>query len=282
VVSISLMSPREILAILLPHLITAARYSRAVQRSVRSLPNKDEDIFKGALSDADISIQTMLEVILLAHVPDVRFYGEEAEKSLNSQYFQEQSLYEILLDPIDGTRFFLDGHTNYQVVCSITDGNRFEAALALFPHRNQYIGAYRGLGAFTGSFDIPSLEEVKPYRIRSSDDRVLLGTNAQITLPDDIRWLDLHQTYLSEAWSPNIGDFLWGDLGAVASRGCLHIDWGALAFIAQEAGAEVSSWDGSPLPLLAECVNRAYPHCLIAATPQLHSRLLSHLSQKVR
>ncbi|MEM1239921.1 MAG: inositol monophosphatase family protein, partial [Cyanobacteria bacterium P01_H01_bin.26] len=107
-------TPREILAALLPNLKVAAGYAQKIQASIVAQPDKFEsdNFFATALTDADLSIQTFMEVTLLSLFPDIRFYGEEFEQTYNTKYFRSiefgpQDDYLVTLDPIDGTRFYM-------------------------------------------------------------------------------------------------------------------------------------------------------------------------------
>ncbi|HEY9858651.1 MAG TPA: inositol monophosphatase family protein [Candidatus Obscuribacterales bacterium] len=138
-------SPRLFLETLFPYLKVAAAYACQIQAKIVAHPAKDasDDFFAAALSDADLSIQTLVEVALLGTFPNIRFYGEEYEQSYNTQYFRSIELgpqddYLVTLDPIDGTQFYLDGHSNYQIILSILNRDEFEAAIALSPAQNTY------------------------------------------------------------------------------------------------------------------------------------------------
>ncbi len=118
-------SPHEILQTLLPHLRVAAGYAQQIQTKITSLPAKDggDNILSAALTDADLSIQTLVEVALLGTYPEMAFYGEEYEQSRNTKYFSATELgkndYLVTLDPIDGTKYYLDGFDNYQIISSM-------------------------------------------------------------------------------------------------------------------------------------------------------------------
>ncbi|WP_281062893.1 inositol monophosphatase family protein, partial [Limnoraphis robusta] len=143
-------TPRQILETLLPYLRVAAGYARQLQPLIRALPAKDGDnFFAEALTDADLSIQTLVEVALLGTFPNIRFYGEEHELSGNTKYFRsielgEKGDYLVTLDPIDGTKFYLDGHNNYQIILTVLNSDEFEAVLAISPTLNTYYYALRG------------------------------------------------------------------------------------------------------------------------------------------
>ncbi|MGB3638181.1 MAG: inositol monophosphatase family protein, partial [Rivularia sp. (in: cyanobacteria)] len=126
-------SPRIILETLLPHLKAAAGYARFLQPKIAALPDKDggESFFSAALTEADLAIQNFVEVALLGNFPNIRFYGEEYKSSPNTKYFRavdfgEKDDYLVTLDPIDGTKFYIDGHSNYQIILSILNTDDYE------------------------------------------------------------------------------------------------------------------------------------------------------------
>lgn len=143
-------TPRQILEVLLPPLRLAAGYSRQIQSKIAAQPAKDgPSKFAAALTDADLSIQTFVEVALLGSFPDIRFYGEEFEQSYNTKYFRAIDLgpagdYLVTLDPIDGTLFYMDGFPNYQIIMTVLNADGFEAVLAMSPVEGCYYSAFRG------------------------------------------------------------------------------------------------------------------------------------------
>ncbi|MDZ7952854.1 inositol monophosphatase family protein [Nostoc sp. DedQUE09] len=165
---------RLILETLLPHLKVAAAYAHFLQPKIAALPAKEQgnNFFSAALTDADVAIQNLVEVVLLGTFPDIRFYGEEYESSNNTKYFRATELgsegdYLVTLDPIDGTKFYMDGHSNYQIILSILNADDFEAVIAISPAQNIYFYALRGEGAFKGTLDI-NLEACAPLDITST------------------------------------------------------------------------------------------------------------------
>ncbi len=172
---------RLILETLLPHLKVAAAYANFLQPKIAALPAKEQgkNFFTAALTDADVAIQNLVEVVLLGTFPEIRFYGEEYESSNNTKYFRATELglegdYLVTLDPIDGTKFYMDGHSNYQIILSILNTDDFEAVLAISPAQNTYYYALRGQGAFQGTLEM-DLDTCKPLRVTSSKPHVLLG-----------------------------------------------------------------------------------------------------------
>ncbi|MCU0527160.1 MAG: inositol monophosphatase family protein, partial [Elainella sp. Prado103] len=254
-------SPRSILDALFPHLRVAAAYARQIQSRIVAHPEKDADNFFGAaLSDADLSIQTLVEVALLGLFPNIRFYGEEYEKTYNTKYFRSIELgepddYLVTLDPIDGTQFYLDGHPNYQIILAILNHDEYEAVLAITPALNTYYYALRGQGCWQGSLEA-GFEAATPLQLVSMDVQspvVLLGWGMgaiATALPRIYRVFDVAIDYSKTVQIPNVNGMLTGQLNGAVIRAGKFIDGAALAFLAQEAGCIVTTHTGESLPPL--------------------------------
>ena len=277
------LTPRLILATLLPHLKVAGAYAQQVQAKIAALPAKEQsdNFFAAALTDADLSVQTFVEVALLAMFPQVRFYGEEYQKSYNTKYFRAIDLgpegdYLITLDPIDGTQYYLDGHSNYQIILSILDADDFAAVIALSPAQGVYYYALRGEGAFSGGLE-DNLEGCRPLQVRQPKNSVFLGWQVgQLAekLKQHYTVIDIKTSYSKEVQIPNLNGVLSGDLtGAVLSKG-QFIDGAALAFLAREAGYLVTTLEGSPLPPLHTCTDYRLPGLIVASSMLVQQHLL--------
>ena len=275
-------SPRKIIETLLPHLRVAAGYARQIQDRIKSLPAKSaENILSAALTDADLSIQTLVEVALLGTYPDLAFHGEEYEQSRNTKYFSSTKLdaegYLITLDPIDGTKYYLDGFDNYQIILSILSANTYEAAIAISPARHCYYYAIKNQGVYRGSLE-QDLDDCTLLEITNPHPAILLGwgmAHLKPALQDNYRVIDLENCYSSSYQFPNYNGIFSGDLiGWITKRG-KFIDSAALAFMARENGCIVTGFDGLPLPPLHSCKNFSYDGAIVANSCQLHRDLLT-------
>ncbi|MEO0928373.1 MAG: inositol monophosphatase family protein [Cyanobacteria bacterium J06643_13] len=276
-------SPREILEVLLPHLRVAAGYAQQIQARIASLPAKSagDNILSAALTDADLSIQTLVEVALLGTYPNLAFYGEEYAQSRNTKYFASTELssdnYLITLDPIDGTKYYLDGFDNYQIILGILNANSYEAAIAVSPAQNCYYYAIQNQGLYWGNLK-QDLADCQPLKIVNPRPAILLGwgmAHLKPALQDKYQVIDIENCYSSTIKFPNYNGIFSGDLiGWVTKRG-KFIDSAALAFMAQENGCLVTGLDGSILPPLHTCKNYSYAGAIVASTPELHQDLLA-------
>ncbi|MFN6483195.1 MULTISPECIES: inositol monophosphatase family protein [unclassified Nostoc] len=274
---------RLILETLLPHLKVAAAYAHFLQPKIAALPVKEQanNFFSAALTDADVAIQNLVEVVLLGTFPDIRFYGEEYESSNNTKYFRAIELgsegdYLITLDPIDGTKFYMDGHSNYQIILGILNADDFEAVIAISPAQNVYFYALRGEGAFKGTLDM-NLEACAPLDITSAKPAILLGWGMNAIAPflkNRYKVIDIAADYSSDIQIPNLNGILSGDLSGAVVKSGKFLDSAALAFIAKEAGWIVTTVDGSTLPPLHTCQNYSLPGLIVAASKSVHQDLL--------
>jgi fructose-1,6-bisphosphatase/inositol monophosphatase family enzyme len=276
-------TPRQILVTLLPQLRIAAAYARQIQSQIVAHPDKSADnFFAAALTDADLSIQTFIEVTLLGTFPELRFYGEEYEKSYNTKYFRaidlgEKDDYLITLDPIDGTQFYLDGHSNYQIILSVLNWDDYEAVIAITPAQDLYYYALRGAGCWSGPL-AADLADCQPVEIKATDATLFLGWGMGGMAPhlqDRYRVIEIANAYSKETQVSSVNGLLSGEVAGAALRGGQWIDSAALAFMAQEAGCIVTDLDGKPLAPLHACQDYRRFGLLVAASPTIHRDLLA-------
>ncbi|MEM9542932.1 MAG: inositol monophosphatase family protein [Cyanobacteria bacterium P01_E01_bin.42] len=284
---LELPTPRAILEILLPHLRIAGAYAREIQSRIVALPEKgeSENFFATALTDADLSVQTFVEVALLGKYPQLRFYGEEWEQSYNTKYFRgttlgEQGDYLVTLDPIDGTRYYLDGHPYYLIILAVLNADDYEAVIALSPSEDCYFYALRGEGCFRGKLE-DDLNQCQPLRISEPEKRVYLGWKMASLLESFPSTYEVvtSKAYTKEKPIPAFARMLQGAIaGAILDSG-KFIDGAALAFLAKEAGALVTNREGLPLPPLSACEDYRLPGLVIAANAEIQRDLLDFLAR---
>ncbi len=279
--------PRQITETLLPVLKTAGAYAQHIQSRIAQHPDKydSDNFFANALTDADLSVQTFVEVAMLAHFPNVRFHGEEYEKAYNTRYFRSIELgpagdYLVTLDPIDGTRFYMDGHPNYQVILTVINADGFEAVLALSPALDQFYWTMRGQGTRVGSLT-DTLETTQPLEV-TPQNNILLGWRMGGLaghIPAAYNAIDVRQDYSTETPIPNVNGLLTGDLVAAVLAQAKFIDGAALAFMAQEMGYILTDHSGNPVPAPADCQDMSWKGIVVAANDTVHQDLLTALAQ---
>lgn len=281
-------TPRDVFETLLPHLRVAAAYSREIQRRIDVRPEKDnvpaDNPFATALTDADLSIQTFVEVLLLGAFPQLRFHGEEHEQTYNTKYFRSIDLgeagdYLLTLDPIDGTRFYKDGFESYQIILTAIDVDDYLGVLAISPALDRYFYALRGEGAFSGAI-ADDFNACKPLRVADlpRTNRLFFGWNTggiEAGLRDRYETIAAHRNYSLTERMPTVNGLLMGEIdGVVLSKG-KWIDGAALAFLAGEMGYVLSDLNGEPLERIDADTNYERSGILVAATAEIHADMVT-------
>lgn len=278
------MKAREIISYLLPHVVTAGAYSAQIQKRVAVHDAKDGDTpFHHALSDADLTIQAYLEVALLARFPEINYYSEEQASSLNKQYFLGTSELEVLLDPVDGTRPYIDGREYYQVIVTIHDAKEIVGAIAYLPRRDFAFVATRGDGAYKVTTEemLQGKPGVKLDVTKACGPLQTFNAKELVArLRPSFEIIDHVQAYVENPGTYYSTDLLEGKASGVVHRSCQAIDGGALGFIATEAGAVMTDFHGKPLRSFREFENRTIPEVVVAANREVHQAILDALAHR--
>lgn len=279
----------KIIEALLPTIKLAGTYACQIQSQVQAQPEKSEygeNFYATALTDADLTIQTAIELAILAQFPELNFFGEEHEKSYNTKYFKSISFgsendFLITLDPIDGTRAYLDGLPCFSIVLTIIKNRQYEAVFVLQPSRKHYFYALREKGAFIADLDT-DLSLAQPLKLAELNSNQLYLSFAfkdkkALFEPTFSTWCSAID-YSPDRLFPDYLDFIQGNLaGFVIGQGNL-IDSAGFAFIAKEAGAIVTHFDKSDFQPFQEVKNMRIDGLIIAPNAELHQQILNKLS----
>lgn len=86
------MKSLEIIKTLLPTLKLAGQYACNIQSQIQTQPDKDygENFYATALTDADLTIQTAIELALLAKFPELKFFGRNMQNPTILNIFEGQ------------------------------------------------------------------------------------------------------------------------------------------------------------------------------------------------
>ena len=272
------LSPSAFIDWALPLIQQAGRYALQIQKQIGIQPAKSQysSPFAQALTDADLSIQTQIEIALLADYPELSFFGEEEEQSYNAKYFANTSPYWVLLDPVDGTRFYMDGHNNFNIILSLLGPEGFEGAIVALPGLNQIFYADGQRGAWVqreGS-------RPQPLRLAAADPLIITyqGQEIRRQVEPAFQVVDISQDYSTEQGCLGVSAILLGQACGVYGRNSALIDWGAIAYILEQAGGQVSDWTGSPVSLAGVDPRYRYPSLVTTVDPQIHEKIIVRLN----
>ena len=127
---------------------TAVRAARAAGEAVmRSFRRTQEVHYKSPgqpLTEADLEADRLLRTLLLEARPE---YGWLSEETADSPERLERKRVWVV-DPIDGTRSFVDGHAEFSVSVGLAEAGRAVLGVVLNPATGELFQALEGEGAF--------------------------------------------------------------------------------------------------------------------------------------
>ena len=220
----------------------------------------------GPVTEADLAVNDALAARLMGARPGYGWLSEESEADparLDAEHC-------FIIDPIDGTRAFIDGQDSFAHSLAVARGERIVAAVVHLPAQ--------GL-TYTAHEDGPALLNGQP--IRPSDAgiegaRVL--TYRAVTEAEN--WRDgimppFHREFRSSlAWRLCLAAEGRFD-AALSLRAAWEWDIAAGTLIAERAGAQVSDRRGGVMRFNSP---RAMVDGLVVAGPRLHGALLEALA----
>ena len=277
------MNVEKLVRDLLPHLVIMGDYAVRVQSEVRDRPQKSgRTSFAQALTDADLSVQNYMEVLLLAQYPDISFFGEETDQSLNMKYFPANSEYKLWLDPINGTRFYRDGLDIFDIIATVTGPHKVEAVIVYVPRKRMFYFSVTGKGAYTTTKEgVLSEAPWAPLHLFTKRRDVMVFDRPETTkrIEPVFPVVDIYRDYDPANWHITQHSILTGDLGAYIGFNVHLIDWGAVGYVAAEAGGIMTDITGKPLESCHTFPDGRIPSLIVAADTEIHGKLLAALGR---
>ena len=252
----------------LPLLIGAARAAGEVARRYTGASalrwNKPGGL--GPVTEADIAVNDVLEQVLRAARPDYGWLSEETEDSPDRLACNRV----FIVDPIDGTRSFIEGSGSWAHALAVADRGRITAGVIYLPMRDKLYAAAKGQGA-----------TLNGAPVRASDQGDMDGASILATKP----------AFAPENWQGPVPRLIPAHRPSLAYRLALvgegrfdamltlrptwEWDIAAGVVILHEAGATISDRTGCPLGF-----NTPVPRLngVLAANPALHRALSCSLA----
>ncbi|MGP1274529.1 MAG: inositol monophosphatase family protein [Caulobacterales bacterium] len=213
------------------------------------------------VSAADMAADAFLKDVLLTARPDYGWLSEESRAEPGA------SACTFVVDPIDGTRAFIKGRTDFCVSLAVVRAGVPVAAALFAPARGEFYSAVLGEGAQCNG------EALRPSAQASISGARLLGDAGRLT---DLRALGAETIHINSVALRLALTASGAADGLVAVRPKNDWDLAAGHLIVTEAGGRISSASG---------VVPSYDgpaHCQpapIAAGPALHALLLERLAR---
>ncbi|RJL21305.1 inositol monophosphatase family protein [Paracoccus siganidrum] len=219
----------------------------------------------GPVSEADLAVNEALQAQLMGARPDYGWLSEESEADPSRLDARRC----FIIDPIDGTRAFIDGQDHFSHSLAVAEGDRIVAAAVYLPARDL---------CYTASADGPALMNGQPIAPSGADiDGARVLTYRAATEPG--HWRGGRLPPFQRDFRPSLAWRLClaaqGRFDAALSlRAVWEWDIAAGSLIAERAGAVVSDRRGGRMRFNGP---RAMIDGLIVAGSHLHRQLLDAL-----
>jgi len=229
----------------------------------------DKGAGQGPVTEADLAINRMLNAELLAARPDYGWLSEESEDG--TARLEKERVF--IVDPIDGTRAFINGETSFSHSLAIAERGEITAAVVHLPMKGLSYTATRGGGALLNG---------APITVATKADMV--GARVLSRRPDmkPEHWLAPHG--MAHHFRPSLAYRLCLVAQArydamLTLRPAWEWDVAAGDLIVREAGGAVSTTAGlptrynNPLPKLAG---------MVAGPKNLSSEIIAALQPSIK
>ena len=249
-------------------LIKAAQSSGEIATgfAMDRLKKWDKDEGAGPVTEADLAVNAYLEDTLQAARPDYGWLSEETEDS-EARLKKSRA---FVIDPIDGTRSFIEGSTTWAHSIAVVEDGRPIAAVVYLPLRQKLYAAALGQGATLNGKAIMASQRSK---LEGSE---LLAAHPAV---EPHHWKSAPPD-LKRAYRPSLAYRLAlvaeGRYdGMLTLRRSWEWDIAAGALLITEAGAQVTDRKGADLRF-----NKSDPasNGVVASSANIHTQLIKALA----
>jgi fructose-1,6-bisphosphatase/inositol monophosphatase family enzyme len=273
--------PEEFVAVMAPQMLrvaalaSATKCSRVSHKALEHVAGSEGEVGRQSrvevFSALDISIQEMLLSAVYEHWPFVRVLAEE--DTLMNANFGASSEFWVLIDPLDGTKNYLEQDPRYCHIVSLVHRDKMLASL-LYSHAvGRLFVATRGGG--TNLFSLAG--RAGPVGIPTCPAKVFLHHVSRIpeALLNEIRSQEL-KIGASTQNATDILSLIEGKASGFISYAPVVYDVWSPGMIIQEAGGWLSDWAGRPLIFNGQT---RLPHVLIASSSAVAYPIIERLSR---
>ena len=197
---------------------------------------------------ADQGAEELLRRLIERRFPDHGIVGEEFGEA------DRDSIYRWIVDPIDGTRSFIQGVPLYGVLIGLEIDGEMVVGVAHFPGLGEMMAAAKGLGCRWNG------RPVRVSEVSRLDQALLVFTDPVSFAPYGraMAWDRLREvTHTQRGWGDCYGHCLVATGRAEVMLDPIMSVWdcAALLPILQEAGGTFTDWDGKPTIYSEEAIS---------------------------
>lgn len=198
------------------------------------------------VTEVDIAIEELTNKICQEFTPGIKVFGEE---SFKQDFSTTTDPFYIVVDPIDGTKEFVNGSIDWSIsICAVENGTPVVASIYM-PDRNEVFTALKSLGIklngiplIKGKDGINKKIAVSPRQIGNEviSEMIMATGYEPIKIP---------------ALTPKVCAILRGDVSAAVyfkqdGQSATLWDYAASVLLINEFGGKISSLTGQDLPFI--------------------------------
>ena len=223
------------------------------------------------VTEADHASNAFLSNELSKRFPDDALLSEETPERPD-----DYSGRVWMVDPLDGTRHFIDGNEGFAVMIGLLSDGKPELGVVYDPVRDMTYFAARGEGAFSQN------AEERPEQIRVTDRTEIEGMSLveRASKGEDrpvdqfVETLGIRKMVRSGSMGIKITRVAEGEADAVFCSNPKAMKWDYCAphVILEEAGGRITDFDGNPVDYLVP--DEEFQALLLASNGVLHDELL--------
>jgi myo-inositol-1(or 4)-monophosphatase len=229
--------PAHDLALLIDAARMAGRIATSYAGKTAKTWHKPDDA--GPVTEADLAVNDMLQTNLRMARPDYGWLSEETED--NTARLSKERVF--IIDPIDGTRSFVEGSNTWAHSLAVAENGVITAAAVFLPLRNRLYAAALGQGATLNGVPLTAssqtdMDAITVLAARPAMAAALWRSNAEPTFKRSYRPSLAYRLALVGA----------GRFDAMITlRRSWEWDIAAGALIVTEAGGQITDQTGAPL-----------------------------------
>ena len=254
----------------LPLLIDAARQAGEIASGYagKTASRWDKPGGAGPVTEADIAVNDMLVAHLRQARPDYGWLSEETEDTADRLSCDRV----FIIDPIDGTRSFIEGSKTWAHSIAVAERGQVTAAVIYMPLRDKLYAAAAGQGAFLNDTEI---------RVGPESDLTAATVLAARPISEASHWRSGEMPGFTRTYRPSLayrlGLVAEGRFDAMLTlRRTWEWDIAAGDLILREAGSAISDRRAGALRFNNPS---AKLDGVVAANPMLHRQIIAALSE---
>ena len=171
VINMKQMDYKKFYDLIVPRLFEVSVYQKMMCGKVENLgknaqSNVTQTDIHGALTYLDQFTQDYILLPIYQRWPNLVPLVEE-DTGLKSNNLNNVSDYSLIMDPIDGTAFYIRGDSDYSIMLGLMHKGEMELAIICYPEDNLIVAAVRGQGAWVQKKDGTRniLSKIKPFEL---------------------------------------------------------------------------------------------------------------------